>query len=184
MNDPTPIRMTVDEFLSWAPAQGGRWELIDGRPIKMPSETFDHIDVKAYVWLALKEACAASPADLHVLSDGATVRIDQFTAYEPDALVYSGAKRPGKTIELSDPLIVVEVVSPNSWQRDRVRKRADYFTLASVEHYLVVDPEPRAVVHFTRDTWHGDGRLLSVSDSIDLSPPGLHLPTRRCFEFR
>ena len=59
MNDLTPQRMTVDEFLSWEPAHDGRWELIDGRPFKMPSETFGLIDAKACVWLALKEIVAA-----------------------------------------------------------------------------------------------------------------------------
>jgi Uma2 family endonuclease len=70
MNDQTPIRMTVDEFLSWVPAQDGRWELIDRRPVRMRSETFDHIDVKALVWLALKEHVADFGLELQVLSDG------------------------------------------------------------------------------------------------------------------
>ena len=184
MNDQTPQRMTVDEYLRWAIAQGGRWELIDGRPVKMPSESFDHIDVKFFVCLVLKELIAASGAELHALSDGATVRIDPTNANEPDALVYAGPRRSGKTIELSDPVIVVEVVSPSSGKRDRVRKRHDYFSLASVEHYLVVDPEDRSVLHFDKGNWQGDGRRLELSDVATLTPPGLELPVRRCFELR
>lgn len=184
MNDQTPQRMTVDEYLPWAMAQDGRWELIDGRPVKMPSEAFDHIDVKAFVWLVLKELVAASSQELHVLSDGATVRINAHNANEPDALVYAGPKRAGRSIELSDPVIVVEVVSPTSGVRDRISKRADYFSLPSVEHYLVVEPEALSVLHFDRANWQGDGRLLGKADSIDLTPPGLKLPVRRCFSFR
>ena len=183
MNDQTPIRMTVDEFLCWGPAQDGRWELIDGRPVKMPSETFDHVDIKAYVWLALKELVEAN-SGLHVLSDGATVRIDSNNANEPDALIYAGPKRDGKSIELPDPIIVVEVVSPTSGRRDRVRKRHDYFSLPSVEHYLVVEPGDRTVLHFDRANWQGDGRPLAEADMIDFTPPGLRLPVRRCFNFR
>ncbi len=184
MTDQTPIRMTVDEFLAWTPVQDGRWELIDGRPVKMPSETFDHIDFKAFVWLALKEVVAASGIDLYVLSDGATVRIDQQNANEPDALVYAGPKRSGRTIELSDPVIVVEVVSPTSGSRDKVRKRRDYFSLPSVEHYLVVEPDERVVLHFDRGNWQGEGRRLAEADTAELAPPGLRLPVRRCFDFR
>lgn len=184
MNDLTPQRMTVDEYLPWAIARGGRWELIDGRPIKMPSETFDHIDAKAYVWLVLKELVAASGLDLHVLNDGATVRIDAQNANGPDAVVYAGPKRSGNTIELSDPLIVVEVVSPTSASRDKVRKKADYFSLPSVEHYLVVEPDERCVIQFDRGNWQGEGRRLGEHDTVELSPPGLRLPVRRCFSFR
>ena len=184
MNDQTPIRMTVDEFLCWAPAQDGRWELIDGRPVKMPSETFGHIDFKSFVWLALREAIADAGLELHVLGDGATVRIDTHNANEPDTSVYAGAKRAGSSIELPDPLIVVEVVSPTSGRRDRVRKRHDYFSLPSVEHYLVVEPEDRTVLHFDRANWQGEGRRLEEAETIDLNPPGLLLPVRRCFNFR
>ena len=183
MNDHPPLRMTVDEFLAWAPARDGRWELIDGRPIKMPSETFDHIDAKFFVCLVLKQLAAASGGSLHVLSDGATVRIDPHNANEPDALVYAGQKRAGRSIELPDPIIVVEVVSPGSHRRDKVRKRRDYFSLVSVEHYLVVEPEERAVLHFDRANWQGEGRRLGESDTIDLTLPGLIVPVRRCFDF-
>jgi Uma2 family endonuclease len=182
MTDQTPIRMSVDEFLAWAPAQDGRWELVDGRPVTIPAETFDHIDVKFFVCLALKQAVARSKLPLHVLSDGATVRIDAQNANEPDALVYAGPKRPGRTIELSDPLIVVEVVSPTSGRRDRLDKRADYFSLPSVEHYLVVDPEQRCVLHLDRAGWQGEGWTMGEADTMELSPPGLELPVRRCFE--
>lgn len=184
MNDQTPQRMTVEEYLPWAMARDGRWELIDGRPVKMPSETFDHIDVKFCVCLALKEAVDASGLELHVLTDGATVRINPHNGNGPDALVYAGPKRAGKSLELSDPLIVVEVVSPTSGARDKNRKRLDYFSLPSVAHYLIVDPDTRTLLHFDRTNWQGDGRMLGEADTADLSRSGLHLPVRRCFNWK
>ena len=184
MNDQTPQCMTVEEYLPWAMARDGRWELIDGRPVKMPSETLDQIDVKAFAWLALKEIVSESGLDLHAVSDGATVRIGKNNANEPDALVYAGARRPGRSLEVPDPIIVVEVVSPTSGKRDRTGKRQDYFSLPSVAHYLVVDPEEQTVLHFDRGNWQGEGRLLGMADTVGLTPPGLLLPVRRCFEWR
>ena len=176
--------MTIDEYLPWAVSHGGRWELIDGRPVKMPSETLGHIDAKAYVWLALKEIVEGSGLDLHVLNDGATVRIDERNANEPDCLVYAGERLPDRTIEIPAALIVVEVISPTSGSRDKTRKRRDYFSLPSIEHYLIVDPEGRTVLHFDRDNWVGDGRLLGEGEAVLLAPPGIELPVRRCFSFR
>lgn len=184
MNEHTTRLMTVDEYLPWALARGGRWELIDGRPVKTPSETLGHIDVKWLVCLALKEFASASSHDLHVLSDGATVRINPHNANEPDALVYAGPRKPDTDLEVPDPLIVVEVVSPTSGPRDKNRKREDYFSLPSVEHYLVVDPTERTVLHFDRTNWQHDGRLLRENDQADLTPPGLCLPIRRCFNWK
>ena len=184
MNDQTPHRMTVDEYLPWALARGGRWELIDGRPVKMTSETLGHIDVKSFVWLALKQLVAATGrVDLHVLGGGATVRIDEHNANEPDGLVYAGPKRPDTELEVPDPIIVVEVVSPTSGARDRARKRHDYFSLPSVAHYLVVDPTTRTVLHFDRANWQQNGSRLGEEDVVDLKPPGISLPVRRCFSF-
>ena len=150
----------------------------------MPSESFDHIDVKFFVCLVLKEIIASSGMPLHALSDGATVRIDSANANGPDALVYAGPKRPGRSVALSDPLIVVEVVSPTSGRRERIRKRLDYFSLPSVEHYLIVDPEDRTVTHFDRSNWQGEGRVAEAADTISLVPPGIDFPVRRCFELK
>lgn len=181
MNVQTPQRMTVDEYLPWAVAQGGRWELIDGRPVKMPAETLFHIKVKFFVALVLTELAEASGLALHALSDGATVRIDKHNANEPDSLVYAGPERPDDDLEVPDPIIVAEVISPTSGARDKNRKRHDYFSLPSVEHYLVVDPKSRTVLHFNRANWEGKGKRLGEADTVDLTPPGLELAVRRCF---
>ena len=46
-----------------------------------------------------------------------TVRIDETTAYEPDAQVYCGQKlSPAAAIEVPEPVIVAEVLSPSSRQ--------------------------------------------------------------------
>ena len=42
----------------------------------------------------------------------------------------------------------------------------------------------RTVLHFDRTNWQTEGRVLGEADTVDLSPPGLMLPVRRCFSFR
>jgi hypothetical protein len=49
-----------------------------------------------------------------------------------------------------------------------------------VAHYLVIDPQEKTVQHF----WQGEGRALCIADTVDLTPPGLALPVRRCFAWR
>ena len=147
----------------------------------MAAQTLFHIRVKAYVWRALDDLIEDCGLELHALADGVTVRIDANNANEPDCIVHAGPERPGEDLEIPDPIIVVEVISPTSSSRDEGRKRRDYFSLPSVEHYLIVDPQNRSVLHYDRSNWQGRGRRLKEPDTADLTPPGLALPVHRCF---
>ena len=86
----TKPRMTVDEFLTWAEGNPGRHELFRGEVYAMAPETVGHVERKGAVYLALRTAIQQRSLPCHVMPDGGTVRIDDTTAYEPDALVYCG----------------------------------------------------------------------------------------------
>lgn len=151
MNVHAPLRMTVEQFIDWAMAQPrGRFELYGGRVVQMSPERTKHIETKLEVAIALRNAAKLLAERCHVLTDGATVKIDDHTAYEPDALVYCGNKLAPDTIILPEPVIVVEVTSPSSEARDAGTKLAGYFKLPSLVHYLIVDPDDQLVVHHHR----------------------------------
>jgi Uma2 family endonuclease len=84
--------MTVDEYLAWVEGQPGRYELLDGVVLAMSPEGADHAEKKAAIHAALLAGIRARGLAWHALPDGMTVRIDDVTAYEPDALVYCGSK--------------------------------------------------------------------------------------------
>lgn len=166
--------MTVEQFIDWAMAQPrGRYELYGGRVVQMSPERTEHIETKFLVAVALTNAVRQREVRCHVLSDGATVKVDDSTAYEPDALVYCGEKLPRDTIVIPEPVIVVEVTSPSSEARDAGVKLAGYFKLPSLIHYLIVDPDDRLVVHHRR---RDDGEIVTrvvESGDLVLDPPGL-----------
>ncbi len=186
MNEIVPQRMTVDEYLVWARGRPGRYELVNGRPVQMSPETTGHIDVKCLVWLALVDAIEDQGLELHALGDGATVRISDRTAFEPDAVVYGGPELGRKEMIVPAPVIVVEVVSPSSGGRHSSVKLAGYFTVPSVMHYLVVvDGDEQTVVHFSRTAGKEIAtRLLGNTDTLDLAPTGLSVAVRRFFARR
>src|ERR1700730_7739792 len=130
-------RMTVDEFLAWAEEQPGRYELVDGGVYATPPGGAGHAEIKFAVQAALVAAIRASQRTCHMLPDGMTVRVDETTAYEPDALVYCGAKLPPRAVEVPDPVIVVEVLSPSTRRIDASAKLVGYFRLSSILHYLI-----------------------------------------------
>ena len=174
-------KLTVDEFMAWAATQPGRYELYSGTVYAMAPERAGHADAKFAVQTELKRAIGASSLPCHMLPDGMTVRVDTDTAHEPDALVYCGPKAPADAIEITNPLIVVEVLSPSTRHIDAAAKLAGYFRLPSVQHYLIVDPEGPPVIHHRRQSGETILTRIVSSGAIDLAPPGMTIDIAKFF---
>lgn len=166
------LPMTVDQYLAWAQEHPGRYELYDGVAYAMSPEGAGHAEIKFAVQTALQRGIKARKLPCHMLPDGMTVRVEAKTAFEPDALVYCGEKIKFSDIEVPNPVIVVEVLSPSTRRIDTSAKLAGYFKLPSVMHYLVVDPARPCVLHHTRGS---DGSIVTHivrEGTITLDPPG------------
>ena len=177
---PPDKRMTVGEFLEWSEMAEGRWELIDGVPVRKhdpargQSERAGHAGAKAEIYLALRQAVERAGAACHVLPDGMSVRVSESKCYEPDALLYCGERLDKQAIEVPQPLIIVEVLSPGTRYKDLSEKLADYFTLPSLRHYLVLDPDQERIWHYGRKNETEDIIVTLVTDShLLLDPPGI-----------
>ena len=165
--------MTVDEYLSWAEGQPGRYELLNGTIYAMTPEWAVHAKIKFAVQTALLYAIRRAGLPCRMLPDGMTVRVDDDTAYEPDALVYCGEELPGPAIEVPNPVIVVEVLSPSTRKIDASAKLAGYFRVPSVAHYLIVDPDSRLVIHHARGEGDAIATRIIRDGKLRLDPPGM-----------
>ena len=96
-------RKTVEEFLAWAEGRPGRHELMGGEVVSQSAERAAHLKVKLATHVALLAAIRAKGLPGHGLPDGATVRIDDETVYEPDGLVYCGPEAPASALLFQDP---------------------------------------------------------------------------------
>ena len=165
--------MSVDEFLAWIDGREGRWELFDGELVEKRPERPEHTHTKSATASTLRGAIRQAGAPCHVTKDGAIVRISATTAYEPDGVVYCGTRNERDTVEVLDPVIVVEVLSDGTAERDQGPKLAGYFSVPSVAHYLILDPERRSLVHH----WRGEGGRIEsgavAEGPVRLDPPGL-----------
>ena len=177
MNIGAPKLMTVEDFIAWAQVQPrGRHELHRGRIVELAAERVVHIDVKTAACLALARAIQRSSVPCHALADGTAVKIDGHSSYGPDALVYAGARLPDDTIVIPAPVVIVEVLSPSTVKTDKETKVTDYFTLPSVAHYLVLDPQTRGALHHWRTKSGKVARKMRRAGTLTLEPPGLAVP--------
>jgi Uma2 family endonuclease len=168
--------MSVDEYLAWAQDHPGRYELFRGDVFAMSPEGAHHARIKFAIQTALAQGIRSQRLPCEMLPDGMTVRVNDDTAYEPDALVYCGPRISSTTLEVSNPIVIVEVLSPSTRHIDAARKLGDYFQLPSVVHYLIVDPLKPLILHHVRAA--GSETILThivTEGTIVLDPPGITL---------
>lgn len=168
-------KMTVDEYLEWAEGRPGRYELYAGRVYQMAPERAVHAKVKYAVQTALLAGIQRAKLDCHMLPDGMTVRVDRHTAHEPDALIYCGREIEDHALEVPNPVIVVEVLSPSTRHVDATAKLAGYFSRPSVQHYLIVDPDRHLVFHHARGEDEVIATRILREGLLKLDPPGLEI---------
>ena len=173
-------RMKAFEFLAWADAQSqGRFELVGGEVVAMAPERARHNLVKLAVARALADAVKAARLPCTVFTDGMAVVINEDTVREPDAAVQCGSGQDLNAMAIDAPLIVVEVTSPSSERDDTGAKLVEYFSVASIRHYLIVRPEQNAVVHHRKDESGEIHTRIANEGDIMLAPPGLTVAVAR-----
>ena len=172
MSDTAKSDMDVDAFLAWAEARDGRWELRDGRPLMMSPERAAHALTKYAAQKALDSAIVRAGVPCRMFPDGMTVRITARTAFEPDALVVCSSPSDLSTMEIPNPVVVVEVLSPSTAADDQGVKLDGYFSLASVQHYLILDADRRVMIHHKRGEAGAIEMRILRDGLVRLDPPG------------
>jgi Uma2 family endonuclease len=181
MNIQTPKCMTVDEYLVWALEHPGRYELIDGIVRQMSPEKVGHNEAKLAAVIALRSAIKRVGIACFALTDGATVRVSKDTTFEPDALVYAAPKADPNTLEIPNPIIVVEVGSLSTHKYDAGFKLQGYTSVPSVHHILLVNTVKQLITHHRRIS-ETTFEMTTVTEGIlRLDPPGLEIPVADFF---
>jgi Uma2 family endonuclease len=168
------LRLTREEFHRWAEGQNGRYERIAGEPVAMSPESARHVRLKSHVWAALDRAIREAGLDCEALADGMTVEVDDETDYEPDTLVNCGPAVSPDATAATNPVVVVEVLSPSTQSVDSGEKLADYFRVPSIQHYLVVRARRQEIIHHRRSGDEIVSRAVNLG-VIRLDPPGIVL---------
>jgi Uma2 family endonuclease len=170
--------MTVDEFYAFTDTRpdGEKWELIDGEPVLNASPSPLHQMIASNVHVALKilerEIKAPWTATWPL-----GVRVSEKSRPEPDVLVFpSGDRWPDARRDRNDVIVLFEVLSPSTEDRDLGWKRKAYASLPSLTHYVVISQDAVDVIVFARENAFERRRFQSLRDAIDLRPLGISLP--------
>lgn len=159
MHPTAPDGMSYAEYLVREAASPEKHEYLRGRAWAMAGGTIEHARLQVAIASELRAALAGRPCV--VLGSDARVRIDATdrTTY-PDASVVCGPRQhsPVDPHALTNPVVLVEVLSKETERDDRGEKFAHYRHLASLEEYVLVSQEERRIEVFRRSA---EGWVLS-----------------------
>jgi Uma2 family endonuclease len=172
MSNLAQSEMDVAAFLIWANGREGRWELRDGQPVLMAPERALHALTKFAAQKAFENEITRAGLPCRVFPDGMTVRMNARTAFEPDALVVCPPPTDLNTMEIPNPIIVVEVLSPSTAADDHGVKLDGYFSLGSILHYLILDPDRRVMIHHRRGHAGAIETRVLREGLVVFDPPG------------
>ncbi len=162
--------MSAEQYLEWERVQPGKHELHEGEVYAMAGGSPRHNLLSS----AAASELRASTRSLgcHTLSSDQRIAVlpDQRYVYA-DAVVVCGKleTEPGANDVLTNPSVIVEVLSPSTESHDRGMKWAAYQCVASLTDYLMLAQAQVRVEHYRRepDGWHY--QVLGVGDLITLA---------------
>lgn len=169
--------MTVEDYFEWELQQERKHEFIDGVVYEMPgvSDTHDAITVNIiYLFISRLDRLRFTlrTAELRV-------QVSPSRYVYPDLTIVRGRPAYGDASEYSliNPLVVLEVTSPTSMDRDRLEKLEYYYEAPSIEACLIVDQHRVCAELYTRERagWRRQA-FTELDDVISLTMLDCELP--------
>lgn len=146
---PLGHKLGPDEFLAWEREQKGRHIYVRGEIFAMAGGSPRHNHLAAQV---IGRLTAALKAGCRAFSSDQKVGLPENEFVYADAVVVCGSPdlRPGTTDVITNPAVIVEVLSKSTETYDRGDKQRGYLALASVRHYVLVSQRESRVEVYTR----------------------------------
>jgi Uma2 family endonuclease len=179
VTEPLPKPWTVEDFLEWEAQQPERYEFIDGRILGMVGGSAAHATIKGNVFATLRTRLQGRPGRVFVES---LKVVTDVASHYPDVVVTCSPVQPSDD-QIREPIVVVEVLSRTTADRDRSAKWVGYQDIPSLQHYVLVAQGNRRAELFTRaaDGWHL--RIIRPPrGKVELSAIGVELTLDEIYE--
>jgi Uma2 family endonuclease len=175
-------KMTLEEFLAYDDGTDLLYELENGALISMPSESDRNRRIAGFLFayfiqLGIPVYRLTMKTEVAVSGSRVSVRIpDLLLLSEELATELADTTRSIVMMDMSPPLLAVEVVSPKQEKRDYRYKRTEY-AARGIAEYWIVDPIAQKVTIlewveglYEEKVYTGDNLLQSsLFDNLDLT---------------
>ncbi|MDA1052922.1 MAG: Uma2 family endonuclease [Planctomycetota bacterium] len=170
----SPQKMTAAEYLEWEREQTERHEFFGGEVFSQAGGTRRHSLIGTNTAGAIRNLLVEHECEAHGSDMRIHIKATDYYAY-PDVSVVCPPLEGETNDVISNPALVVEVLSPSTEDYDRGTKFGHYRLIPSLIDYLVISQDKPRVEHHWRAK---DGLwLLRDVEGLDGS---LHLTSLAC----
>lgn len=164
-----PVHYTVQEFLSWDPGDGQRYELVDGLPRAMAPASNVHGFLQAELGSLIRNHLRQHRPECEVIANPGIVPqiLSGHNFRIPDLGVTCARIRPGSSM-LPEPLLLVEILSPSN-QADTWSNVWTYTSIPTVQEILILHSAQVAAEVLRRTGeggWPGGTELVTDGDLV------------------
>lgn len=175
--------MAPEAFLEWERGQAERHIYFHGDVFAMAGGSPRHSRLASRIIARLDAALGEGRCDVHTSDLRLALDAEHFVYADAVVVCRPVALRPGGVDVVTNPRVVVEVLSKSTESYDRGAKQAGYLALPSVEHFVLVSQRAPRVEVYTRE---GDGsfrfRVHEVGGIARLDALGAALPINDLYE--
>ncbi|WP_026575913.1 Uma2 family endonuclease [Bacillus sp. UNC438CL73TsuS30] len=152
INQPHPKKVTYAEYLTWPDEP--RYEIIESIPYMQAAPSRQHqrivTNLAGEFYLFLKgKTCEVytAPFDIRL---SAAEDDEEFNVVQPDISVVCDESKLDDRGCKGAPDLVIEVLSPSTWQRDRIEKM-NLYQKHGVKEYLLIYPNEIIIEQYILD---------------------------------
>jgi Uma2 family endonuclease len=167
---PSGTRMTPEGFLAWEREQQFKHEYYAGEVVARSGGIYEHSLIAAnttgVIFRALQgSGCRTLQSDMRIWI--ATWE----TFVHPDITVVCGSPEffDGRRDTLTNPVLIIEVLSPSTERYDRSEKFLGYLSLPSLKEYVMVSQDKKLIEQYVRDgnawryvAWFSDSERVEL----------------------
>lgn len=159
-------RLSIEEYRNLEIETDIRYEFHDGYVYAMAGGTLNHGIITGNVFGELRDALRKKDNGCFPLNSEVKLYVDQLNSFfYPDAMTICGqAEKASKEKEaITNPILIVEVLSQSTAAYDRGDKFYFYRQIPSLQEYILIEQETAKVEVFKRE-----GDLWRISNAIGL----------------
>ncbi len=170
--------LTAAEYLDWERLQPFRHECIDGAIYAMSGASANHGRIVQNCARLLGNHLQNSPCE--PFSSDMKLRVnDNF--YYPDLLVTCAGDNPDDYYR-TQPILLIEVLSPSTRRHDKGHKRMIYQSIPSLREFLFIEQTLVEIELCRRHGEHWSCQNLFLDDSLTLESVGLTVSVAELYQ--
>jgi Uma2 family endonuclease len=151
--------MTESEYLAFERESDIRHEYVDGEIYAMSGGSWNHSVIISNTNRSLGNQLEGQPCIS--ISSEMRLHVASAKAYRyPDVMVVCGEPliREDRTDIITNPIVLIEVLSPSTASIDHIEKKYEYFQIPTVNEYLIVSQDKPQIERYLRQN---DDTLLN-----------------------